>query len=182
MSRLRSGLAFLAKAWLWLAVVWVFASLLPGQPIGWAILGTLVIAIPSMLVGLYGRVIRKTKSLSVYKESGWIYRLLSGNIIGVLFWSVLGIAAAWATLLRLSLAGRNDWLFLAGTAGLYWVAYRVMNRIMSRELKREYLIGGTSLRPARYIADLRDKGLLTEKEFEAQKRRSAPASRPPAAR
>jgi hypothetical protein len=148
MPPLHPSLAFFGKAGLWLAIVWLFASRLSTQPIWWAIAGSLLIACPITAVGLYGRVVRKTIDLTVFKKSGWIFRLWSGNLLGLLIWVVLGISLAWLTLLRLSLASWEEWVFLSAATLVYWIAYRICCRKLVRELNREYLVSCFAVRPS----------------------------------
>lgn len=130
----RDALAYLFKVVFWFAGLYWFANHLDGE-LWLVMLGVLFVSLPIVLSGLYGATVRKLRRLEYLQSRGWLFRLISGRILALVFWLLWGIVSALLILLQCYSYSRPQWWLLALLLPLFPIVYVLALRLFRAEVK-----------------------------------------------
>src|SRR5690606_8078359 len=116
-------------------------------------LGVLFVSLPIALSGLYGATIGKLRRLEYLASRGWLFRLLSGRFLALVFWPLWGIISALLILLQCYHYTPQQWGLLALLLPLFLLVYVFALRLFHAEVKA-WLLPGVALTVAVRVCPL----------------------------
>lgn len=119
----RRDLPFLAMATLWLSSVFA-VSRDPATGVFTVGFGVLLLGIPMCLAAVCTSTLRRKRWLSgLFWRQGWLYAVLSGRWLTILFWTAMGLLMSFLLLLQMHVYTRVEWVVLAATIPLFTVVF-----------------------------------------------------------
>ena len=91
--------------------------------------GVLLLGIPMCLAGVCTSMLRRKRWLSgLFRRQGWLYAVLSGQWLSMLFWTATGLVMSFLLLLQVHVYTRVEWVVLAATIPLFAVVFAFIQR------------------------------------------------------
>ena len=126
----RQHLPFLAIATLWLSAVFG-VSRDPAMGVFTIGFGVLLLGVPMCLAGVCTSTLRRKRWLSgLFRRQGWLYAVLSGQWLSILFWTVIGLVMSFLLLLQVHVYTRVEWVVLAATIPLFAGVFAFIQRCL----------------------------------------------------
>ncbi len=140
-----------------MAVVWVGSIYAVSRH--WAVeqllfvgIGLLLLGVPMCLAGICSGTLRRQRKLSaMFRQRGWLYRLLLGRWPRVLMWSMWGLGMSAVLLLQLHFYDRVGWAVLVLIVPLFSVVFTVMQRRLSNAGMHEDVAVTQALAGSRWL-------------------------------
>jgi len=138
------------RSFFFMSIVWLVLAYLTGQqiarlPFGFVVVSVLIFSIPIALSGAYSSAVYQTRTLSYYKSSGTVFRLLSGRALRSILWVLWALVTSFFMLVQFATFSDIAWVTLLLLIWVYWFAYRYSHRFLSIELKKRYVITDFSI-------------------------------------
>jgi hypothetical protein len=147
------GLRYFLGASVWALLLVGMADATKGRPL-WLFLGcVLIIAMPIFIGGLYGSSVRQIRRLEMFQQRGWLFRLLSGRPLRVLWWMLWALGSAFFMLLQFQHHGALEWSAYFLVIPVFWLIFNLFRHMTKGEL-RPYLVTSVSLSLARFLVPL----------------------------
>ena len=125
---------FLAMAALWVAAVYAVSRDWAVEQLVFVGIGMLLLGVPMCLAGICSGTLRQQRKVSaMFRRQGWLYRLLLGQWLRILVWTVWGLGMSTVLLLQLHFYDRVGWAVLVLIVPLFSVVFTVMQRRLSNE-------------------------------------------------
>lgn len=120
----------------WIALVFFIANQLGRSESLWlALLGTVIVGGPILIIRLYSLTIRRIHDLNAYHQRGILFSLFSGRIIMTVCWLVYSLVFGYLTLLWLVYLSWLEWLLALLTIPILWLVFRRFQRLVQGEFK-----------------------------------------------
>ena len=106
--------------------------------------GVLLLGIPMCLAGVCTSTLRRRRWLSgLFWRQGWLYAVLSGRWLTILFWTAMGLVMSFLLLLHVHVYTRVEWVVLAVTIPLFTVVFaRTQRRLLKEGLHADVAVTG----------------------------------------
>ena len=124
----------------WVAIVYLIANQLGRSESIWlALLGTVIVGGPILVIRLYSLTVRRILDLNAYHQRGILFSLFSGRLIMTVCWLVYSLVFGYLTLLWLVYLSWFEWLLALLTIPALWLFFRRFQRLVQGEFK-PYLV------------------------------------------
>ena len=124
----------------WVAIVFLIANQLGRSESLWlALLGTVIVGGPILIIRLYSLTIRRIHDLNAYHQRGILFSLFSGRVIMTVCWLIYSLIFGYLTLLWLVYLSWLEWLLALLTIPVLWLVFRRFQRLVQGEFK-PYLV------------------------------------------
>ena len=106
--------------------------------------GVLLLGIPMCLAAVCTSTLRRRRWLSgLFWRQGWLYAVLSGRWLTILFWTAIGLVMSFLLLLQMHVYTRVEWVVLAATIPLFTVVFaRTQRRLLKEGLHADVAVTG----------------------------------------
>lgn len=142
----RPFLNYMLKAVLWGALTYLLAVHFARHALWFFAAAILIFSIPIATAALYTSAVSQMRNLEAFATRGRVFRLLSGRVIRVAFWSVWAVVFAFWTLLQFHTYTFVEWsAFFLVVPVFYGLYHFLRHRVVGPELK-PHLATGISLR------------------------------------
>lgn len=131
------------------AVYWLGSSIGSLSPIA-VYVATLALGLPVLWSSLYLLTVRKIHGLARFESAGWFHRLMSGRVLGTIFWSVFALVSTFALLIQFHAYTTLEWVVFFAVVPLFIVVFSLLQRISRNEFK-PYQCTASSLIAASWI-------------------------------
>lgn len=121
-------LKFFGKAILWAAIVWFVGSRISSLPLWAFLIAVYAFAAPVILSGVYSSTLRQIRRLSFFSSKGWLFALLSGRPLKVLFWVIWALASSFFLLLQFQHYQTADWVVFFLIIPVFYAVYLLFYR------------------------------------------------------
>ena len=145
---------YVALSLTWLLVAFIASRLIVTQPLGFAVLGVFVFAVPVALSGGYSSAVNQIRTLSYYKEGGRAHRFLSQRLLRTLIWVILALVTTFITLIQFATYTAIEWVALTIAIPLYWVCHTNIYKFFTSELKKPFVTTSLTITWARVLCPL----------------------------
>ena len=91
--------------------------------------GVLLLGMPMCLAGVCTSTLRRKRWLSgLFRRQGWLYAVLSGQWLSILFWTAMGLVMSFLLLLQVHVYTWVEWVALAATIPLFTAVFAFSER------------------------------------------------------
>lgn len=150
----KSQIGFLPFCFLsitWCGYAYYISQKLASLPFGMVLLNVLIFAIPIALSGAYSIAINQTRTVSFYRQGGWVYWLFSRRFIKNMLWIVWALITSFITLILFVSYSKIDWLALVILIPIYWLVLDKSRQFLETEIKKGYVLTNYSIIWARWV-------------------------------
>jgi hypothetical protein len=124
----------------WVAIVYLIANQLGRSESLWlALLGTVIVGGPILVIRLYSLTIHRIHDLNAYHQRGILFSLFSGRLIMTICWLFYSLVFGFLTLLWLVYLSWLEWLLALLTIPVLWLVFRRFQHLVQEEFK-PYLV------------------------------------------
>jgi hypothetical protein len=151
---LKGGLLpFLFKGLIWGLITYFLAKEFAVNQFWIVVLSVFLFSIPITLCGIYGNTIRQIRRLTFFAKRGWIFRVLSGRALKVIFWTFWGLGSSFFMLVQFHTYNDLEWIVFFLVVPVYWIIFSMSHKLIAGELK-SYIVANTALVLARLLCPL----------------------------
>lgn len=145
------ALVFLSCSASWLGFAFYAGRLIPDRQLWFALLVTLLFALPIYLAAIYGATIRRIFLTSQFKKIGILHWLFTRRMLAYIGWLLWSVFFAFLLLSYLGSADRHEWIAFFAAIPVFAIVYAVFFPLAAREYK-PYIAAHKTLTGSRWIA------------------------------
>jgi hypothetical protein len=138
---------------IWGVIVFLIAKEFAVNHFWVAVFSVFLLSVPIALCGIYGNTIRQIRRLAIFAEKGWIYRLLSGRPLKVIFWTCWALCTSFFMLVQFHTYNSLEWFVFFLVVPVFWLVFTITRQLIAHELK-PYLVTNMALMWARGLCPL----------------------------
>lgn len=125
---------FLLKALIWGAITFFIAHQFAITHFWFVVVSVFLFSIPIILYGIYSNTIRQIRRLAIFKEKGWIYKLISGRFIKSILWILWALGTSLFMLIQFHLYSELEWFIFFMTVPVFWLIFKICHGLIKREI------------------------------------------------
>lgn len=146
-------LVFFASSACWLAFASYAGRLIPDRQLWFALLVTLLFALPMYFAAIYAVTIQRIYLSSQFKKMGILHWLFTRRVLSYIGWLLWSVVFAFLLLVYLGSSDRQEWIVFFAAIPVFAVTYAVFIPLATREYKT-YIAAHKSLTWSRWVASL----------------------------
>ncbi|UJP04407.1 MAG: hypothetical protein LZF61_05840, partial [Nitrosomonas sp.] len=144
-------LIFFALSASWLGFAYYAGQLIPDRQLWFAILVTLIFALPIYLAAIYAVTIKRIYLTSQFKKVGILHWLFTRRILAYIAWLAWSVFFAFLLLCYLGVAEKQEWIAFFAAIPIFAVIHSIFFPLIAREYK-PYIATHKSLAWSRWAA------------------------------
>ena len=145
-------LPFFAMAVIWVGSIYAVSRDWAVEQLLFVGIGLLLLGVPMCLAGICSGTLRRQRKVSaMFRQQGWLYKLLLGRWPSVLIWSIWGLGMSAVLLLQLRFYDRVGWAVLVLVVPLFSVVFTAMQRRLSNAGMHEDVAATKALTGSRWL-------------------------------
>ena len=126
---------YMLLSFVFIAALFLVSKEIPNGQLWSVILSVFVFAVPMILSGFYRVSIGQIDRLNRFQNRGWIFQLLSGRWLRLLYQVVVGIACSFFLTLQFQFYSAVDWIGFLLVVPVFWGVLSYVKRSLGGELK-----------------------------------------------
>ncbi|PTQ84580.1 hypothetical protein [Nitrosomonas ureae] len=148
-----TALGYLVFSASWLAFAYFLGRLIPHQQLWFALLVTLIFALPIYSAAIYAVTIQRIYLSSQFKKLGILHWLFTRRILAYIAWLLWSVIFAFLLLFYLGAAEKQEWIAFFAAIPVFAAIYAVFFPLAAREY-RPYIAVHKSLSWSRWVTAL----------------------------
>lgn len=108
---IKALLIFLIKTLIYAASVFYTTNYFTIDNLGTVILGVFILSLPIILCGIYGSTVRQIRRLTIFKERGILFRIVSSRFLKSILWILWALSTSFFMLLQFHIYSEWEWFF-----------------------------------------------------------------------
>jgi len=150
-SRMQVNLtAFLALSMAWLSIAWFISNRVSDAGLWLACLGTLILALPILAMGLYSSTVAKILRSQAYRSGTWLHRFRTRRLFSTILWTLFSLTAGFCSLFWFGQMGPYEWALVVLSIPVFLWLHRLFFGALGSQYK-VYIAVERSLRASRWV-------------------------------
>ena len=128
-------LRYLTLAYAWLFLAWWFSVKIKEGNLWIAILGTVVLATPILLMGLYSTTVRKIHKSQQYKPGSWLQSFAGRRVLSTIMWTLFSLLSGFSALFWFGVLEKAELGLIALSVPAFPLVYRLVGSTIGTQYK-----------------------------------------------
>jgi hypothetical protein len=147
---IKALLIFLIKTLIYAASVFYTTNYFTIDNLGTVILGVFILSLPIILCGIYGSTVRQIRRLTIFKERGILFRIVSSRFLKSILWILWALSTSFFMLLQFHIYSEWEWFFFLLVIPFFWIVFSTCRKFIAHEIVG-YMATDIALRWARFL-------------------------------
>lgn len=141
---------FLIKTLIYAGVVYYTTNQFTIDNLGTVILGVFILSLPIILCGIYGSTVRQIRRLTIFKERGILFKIVSSRFLKSILWILWALSTSFFMLLQFHTYSEWEWFFFLLVIPFFWIVFSACRKFIAHEIVG-YMATDIALRWARFL-------------------------------
>lgn len=125
---------FLIKTLIYAGVVYYTTNQFTIDNLGTVILGVFILSLPIILCGIYGSTVRQIRRLTIFKERGILFKIVSSRFLKSILWILWALSTSFFMLLQFHTYSEWEWFFFLLVIPFFWIVFSACRKFIAHEI------------------------------------------------
>ncbi len=144
---------FLIKTLIYAGAVYYTTNQFTIDNLGTVILGVFILSLPIILCGTYGSTVRQIRRLTIFKERGILFKIVSSRFLKSILWILWALSTSFFMLLQFHTYSEWEWFFFLLVIPFFWIVFSTCRKFIAHEIVG-YMATDIALRWARFLCPI----------------------------
>lgn len=147
---IKAFFVFLIKTFIYASGVYYITNHFTTDNLATVILGVFILSLPIILCGIYGSTVRQIWRLAIFKERGFLFKIVSSRYLKSMIWILWALSTSFFMLLQFHTYSEWEWFFFLMVIPFFWMVFVTCRKLIAHEIVG-YMATDIALRWARFL-------------------------------